>query len=230
MAGCYRLILRLASGLRFVTKLSQFLSRFFVSGSGEPFGRGFFEGFGDAGELAIDLHGQGGIVVGRGVFKLGGEVSLAGFEAGDFRLQLGGALFLFALLAVEGGTGLGLGFALGPDFLESGAGRFRGLWSGCGLEVAKRSDRLGGLIGALPMVTLLALIWLHVEQQSQEKIANHAWYTFWYVLPTLPMFLVFPLLLPRVGFWVTLALCVVLTILCFGLFAILVRRFGIILL
>jgi hypothetical protein len=47
-------------------------------------------------------------------------------------------------------------------------------------EVAKRSERIGGLIAALPLVTVLALIWLHVERQPQESIANHAWYTFWY--------------------------------------------------
>jgi len=94
-------------------------------------------------------------------------------------------------------------------------------------EAAKRSDRLGGLIAALPLVTVLTLIWLYVEHQPQSKIANHAWYTFWYVVPTLPMFLVFPLLLPRFGFWPTLAACVVITVVCFGLFALLVRRFGI---
>ena len=94
-------------------------------------------------------------------------------------------------------------------------------------EAAKRSDRLGGLIAALPLVTVLTLIWLYVERQPQSKIANHAWYTFWYVVPTLPMFLVFPLLLPRFGFWPTLAACVVITVVCFGLFALLVRRFGI---
>ncbi len=94
-------------------------------------------------------------------------------------------------------------------------------------EIARRSDRLGGLLGALPLVTVLALIWLQVERQSQAKIANHAWYTFWYVLPTLPMFLIFPALLPRIGFWPTLAACVVITLLCFGLFALLMRRFGI---
>jgi hypothetical protein len=94
-------------------------------------------------------------------------------------------------------------------------------------EVAKRSDRLGGLIAALPLVTVLALIWLQVERQPQAKIANHAWYTFWYVVPTLPMFLAFPVLLPRIGFWPTLAACVVITLICFGLFALLVRRFGI---
>jgi uncharacterized membrane protein (GlpM family) len=94
-------------------------------------------------------------------------------------------------------------------------------------EAAKRSDRLGGLIAALPLVTVLALIWLQVERQPQAKIANHAWYTFWYVVPTLPMFLAFPVLLPRIGFWPTLAACVVITLICFGLFALLVRRFGI---
>jgi len=94
-------------------------------------------------------------------------------------------------------------------------------------EVAKRSDRLGGLLAALPLVTVLALIWLYVERQPQSKIANHAWYTFWYVVPTLPMFLAFPALLPRLGFWPTLAACVVITLVSFGLFALLVRRFGI---
>lgn len=94
-------------------------------------------------------------------------------------------------------------------------------------EVAKRSDRLGGLLAALPLVTVLALIWLYVERQPQVKIANHAWYTFWYVVPTLPMFLAFPLLLPRLGFWPTLLACVVITVACFWLFALLVRRFGI---
>ena len=94
-------------------------------------------------------------------------------------------------------------------------------------EVAKRSDKLGGFVAALPLVTVLALIWLYIEQQPQTKIANHAWYTFWYVLPTLPMFLVFPALLPRLGFWLTLLACVALTVACFGAFALVVRRFGI---
>lgn len=94
-------------------------------------------------------------------------------------------------------------------------------------EIAKRSDRLGGLIAALPLVTVLALIWLHVENQPQEKIANHAWYTFWYVLPTLPMFLAFPALLPRLGFWPALLACVVMTVVLFAVFALVVRRFGI---
>lgn len=94
-------------------------------------------------------------------------------------------------------------------------------------ELAKRSDKLGGLIAALPLVTILALIWLHLENQPESKVANQAWYTFWYVLPTLPMFLAFPALLPRLGFWPTLLASSLITVICFGLFALLMRRFGI---
>jgi F0F1-type ATP synthase assembly protein I len=94
-------------------------------------------------------------------------------------------------------------------------------------EVVKVSGKFGALIAALPMVTVLVLIWLHLENQPTERIANHAWYTFWYVLPTLPMFLAFPWLLNRFDFWLALGASVVITLMCFGLFALIVRSIGI---
>ena len=94
-------------------------------------------------------------------------------------------------------------------------------------EIAKRSDKLGGLIASLPLVTILTLIWLYLENQPTEKIANHAWYTFWYVVPTLPMFLIFPVLLPRFGFWISLFLCTMIALGSFALFATFVRQFEI---
>lgn len=93
-------------------------------------------------------------------------------------------------------------------------------------EAAKRSDKLGGFIAALPLVTVLTLIWLHVERQPEVKVANHAWYTFWYVLPTLPMFLVFPTLLHKLGFWPTLIISCGITVFCFGVLVLVGRRFG----
>ena len=76
-------------------------------------------------------------------------------------------------------------------------------------------------------MTLLTLTWLFIENQTDEKIANHAYYTFWYVIPTLPMFLLFPYLLPKIGFWLTLGASMTLTIICFGLFALILKNFGI---
>ena len=68
-------------------------------------------------------------------------------------------------------------------------------------ELAKQSDRVGALLASLPFVTLMVLVWLYFEGQPTVKLANHAWYTFWYVLPTLPMFALFPAMLERWGFY-----------------------------
>lgn len=94
-------------------------------------------------------------------------------------------------------------------------------------EVVKRSDKLGGFIAALPLVTILTLLWLHIENQPAAKIQNHAWYTFWYVLPTLPMFLLFPYLHAHIGFWLSLLASALITILCFALLAFVIKHFGI---
>ncbi len=65
------------------------------------------------------------------------------------------------------------------------------------------SDKLSALLIALPLTSLLAMIWmLHdrkISDQAErvEGIANHAWYTFWFVLPTMPMFLVLPWMLRK---------------------------------
>src|SRR5688572_1843172 len=93
-------------------------------------------------------------------------------------------------------------------------------------EAAKRSDKLGSFIAALPLVTILTLIWLYVEDQPMSKVSNHAWYTFWYVLPTLPMFLAFPALLSRIGFWPTMVACIGITVACFGVLALVGRKYG----
>jgi hypothetical protein len=83
-------------------------------------------------------------------------------------------------------------------------------------EVAKRSDRLGALILALPLMTVMTMIWLHLEHQAREKISVHAYYTFWYVVPTLPMFLLFPYWSGKgMGFWLNLGLCAAVTMLIF---------------
>jgi hypothetical protein len=94
-------------------------------------------------------------------------------------------------------------------------------------ELAKRNEKIGALITALPLVVVLTLIWLYVEKQPTAKIASYAAYTFWYVIPTLPMFLVFPALLPRIGFWPAMLAGVIITVICFALLAAVVRRFGI---
>jgi hypothetical protein len=63
-------------------------------------------------------------------------------------------------------------------------------------EIAKRSPVFGALVVSLPLVSILSLIWLRQETNSVERTASLAENTVWFVLPTLPMFLVLPALLP----------------------------------
>ena len=79
-------------------------------------------------------------------------------------------------------------------------------------EVARRSPGIGGLIASLPLVSILGIIWLWRDTSDAERIAAHAESTFWFVLPSLPMFLVFPAMLRSgIGFWFALALSCALT-------------------
>lgn len=90
------------------------------------------------------------------------------------------------------------------------------------------NDRLSALLIALPFTSIIAMIWMHQAKQSPERLANHAEGTFWFVLPTLPMFLIMPWMLRNGwGFWATLAANCLLTIGFFWVTVFVLRRFGI---
>jgi hypothetical protein len=90
------------------------------------------------------------------------------------------------------------------------------------------NDRLSALLIALPLTSLVAMIWMHQAGQSPQRLANHAEGTFWFVLPTLPMFLILPWML-RHGwsFWPSLIVNCLLTTGFFWLTVVTLRRFGI---
>jgi hypothetical protein len=95
-------------------------------------------------------------------------------------------------------------------------------------EIAKRNPAFGALIVSLPLVSLLAILWLWRDTGDTERIAAHAQATFWYVLPSLPMFLALPALLRHgVGFWIALAVSCALTILLYFATIAVASRFGV---
>jgi hypothetical protein len=79
--------------------------------------------------------------------------------------------------------------------------------------VSKRYPGLGGLIASLPLVSILGAIWLWRERPDAQLMSRHLESTFWFVLPSLPMFLLIPAMLRRgVMFWPALAVGCGLTI------------------
>jgi hypothetical protein len=95
-------------------------------------------------------------------------------------------------------------------------------------EAARRSPGIGALIASLPLVSLLAIVWLWRDTGDSVRISAYAEATFWYVLPSLPLFLVLPALLRRgVMLWPALAIGCLLTIVLYGLMVWGLERFGV---
>jgi hypothetical protein len=95
-------------------------------------------------------------------------------------------------------------------------------------EVAKRSPAFGALIVSLPLVSLLGILWLWRDTGDVERIASHAESTFWYVLPSLPMFLVLPAMLRAgINFWPSMGASCAVTVILYFITAWSLAKFGI---
>jgi len=95
-------------------------------------------------------------------------------------------------------------------------------------EVSKRYPGWGALIASLPLVSILGMLWLWRDTRDPLRLAAHAQATFWFVLPSLPMFLLVPWML-RHGwsFWLALALGCLVTIALYALMVWAASRMGI---
>ena len=80
-----------------------------------------------------------------------------------------------------------------------------GLLIAAASEVARRYAGLGALIASLPLVSVLGMLWLWRDTQDPIRLAEHASATLWYVCPSLPMFVLIPVML-RAGFGFHLSL------------------------
>lgn len=95
-------------------------------------------------------------------------------------------------------------------------------------EIAKRSTTLAALLASLPLTSLLAFVWLHLDGESPEKIAQLSSQILWLVLPSLLLFLLLPVLLKHgLNFWLSLGLSTLATAAAYLALLPLLRRFGV---
>jgi hypothetical protein len=85
-------------------------------------------------------------------------------------------------------------------------------------ELAKKNNLVASVVHSLPLMSLLAFIWLYVDTKDAGLIGRHAWGTFWFVLPTLPLFLLMPWMIQKLGgFWPAFGAGIALTIALYAL-------------
>ncbi|MEM8954921.1 MAG: DUF3147 family protein [Verrucomicrobiota bacterium] len=97
--------------------------------------------------------------------------------------------------------------------------------------VIKRGAWLGSLIASLPILSIITFFWIYRgagESERVEKLASHSTGIFWFVLPSLPLFLFFPFLLRKgLPFWASLGLGCLLTILLYLIMIAILKKFGV---
>lgn len=95
-------------------------------------------------------------------------------------------------------------------------------------EVARRFPGWGALIASLPLVSVLGMMWLWHDRPDAANMAAHAEATFWFVLPSLPMFLAIPWMLRSgVNFWAALLVGCAITMALYLLMTFLGPRLGV---
>ncbi len=95
-------------------------------------------------------------------------------------------------------------------------------------EIARRYPGWGGLVASLPLTSLLAMLWVWRENQDAERVAALSIGTFWFILPSLPLFFILPALLRSgVAFWVSVAIVIAGTLVLYALMFWAAPRLGI---
>ena len=94
-------------------------------------------------------------------------------------------------------------------------------------EVARRSPGWGGLLASLPLVSLMAMVWLWRDTHDPQRVADQAISTFWFVLPSLPLFLIVPMLIRAGwGFWASILVACLVTLALYAAMFALSARLG----
>jgi len=95
-------------------------------------------------------------------------------------------------------------------------------------EVSKRSSLAGAVLASVPLVSVLAMIWLYVDTQDVEKISSLSTSVFWLVIPSLVLFILLPVLLKSGwGFYISLATSIAATIVSYFAMVAALNHFGV---
>ena len=85
-------------------------------------------------------------------------------------------------------------------------------------EISKRSSFIGAVLASVPIVSVLAMIWLYVDTKNIEKVSTLSTSVFWLVIPSLALFISLPILLKwGINFYISMACSILITVVCYWL-------------
>jgi uncharacterized membrane protein (GlpM family) len=95
-------------------------------------------------------------------------------------------------------------------------------------EIAKRSSFVSAVLASVPLVSVLAMVWLYVDTRDVERVSALSSGIFWLVIPSLALFISLPLLLKQgIDFYPAMGISIAITVLCYWLMLGLLRHLGV---
>ena len=95
-------------------------------------------------------------------------------------------------------------------------------------EIAKRSTFVGAILASVPLISVLAMIWLYIDTKDVTKVSNLSIGVFWLVIPSLALFVALPLLLKQgLNFYLSISISIGLTVGCYWAMVSALDHFGV---
>jgi hypothetical protein len=95
-------------------------------------------------------------------------------------------------------------------------------------EIAKRSSFAGALLASVPLISVLAMLWLYIDTKDVTKVSALATSVFWLVLPSLALFVTLPVLLRQgLNFYLSMSISIGITIGCYFLMISILNHYGV---
>lgn len=95
-------------------------------------------------------------------------------------------------------------------------------------EIAKRSSFIGALLASVPLISVLAMLWLYIDTQDATKVSALASSVFWLVLPSLALFITLPIFLKHgLNFYLSMGIAILVTIACYWLMVVVLNHYGV---
>ena len=95
-------------------------------------------------------------------------------------------------------------------------------------EIAKKNTFIGGLIASIPLVSVMAMVWLYIDTKDIENINVLSKSILWMVVPSLALFISLPVLLKSgVNFYISMGISILVTMGCYWLTLAALTKFGI---
>ena len=95
-------------------------------------------------------------------------------------------------------------------------------------EISKRNSLIASILASIPLVSVLAMVWLYIDTKDTDRISTLSTSIFWLVIPSLALFVTLPVLLRKeINFYISMGTSIVITVICYYLMIVVLGKLGI---